>query len=1082
MHIKSIHLDGFKSYQKHTDILDFSPTFNAITGYNGSGKSNILDSICFIMGINKLDNIRAKSMHELISHGGTKAIVQVRFDNTDKRCSPFGMEHLDEIVVQRIITAQATGKGCATSYTLNGHAATNGKMQDFFRGVGLNVNNPHFLIMQGRITTVLNMKPEEILGMVEEAAGTKMYDQKKKDAEKTMFLKDAKLKEVDRIFQSSIDPRMVKFREDRKNMVEVTRLKKLKENFSRKYEAFQYFQTCEAVKKSAKEIEDAKKGIEDLGEKFNQLDLDLKNKEDEKKKMEESRDDQHEEAALSAAHLSKQSIMLQKETVKNQLVETINKLKKEGEQINKSLSKDREVLDAKRKEHEDSKAANSKDIQSQSDDEALVTKYRNDLESLTRGTIANDKGEHVSIESEIQSCKSTASQMSSGITAAKKRGERLHNQIKHLEGEKATLSARSKSDIGSADNYQKEVDEINKQLQLLGFNIDADTEKREHAAKLHESITKLKDMDTRLLNSYKDGRYALNYQRPPLHIDKFDEKRDVFGYVAHLIKMKPGCEQFAVAADIALGGVLGNVVVSTQDIARILIDGKAFTSRKTMIPVSENARNASSYNTLPDVKLRRAKEIAEKYNDTVTKMIDLIEYPDFISNTILNAVGQILVVDSLDVAREIAYDEVAKTRMITRRGDDVRTNGIMTGGYNDPGNKPALIALEPMYARRPQIEAQQRELDALNRELQLTEASSQKCRDLNNQLATAMRKLAQVKTNINNSEFGIVVRDLKVHSEEYEKNQAEIEATVKTLKDVEDKIKTLESMKNKDKNSQEKRKKELTALLQKAEQTVAQNKNRGEKARREVMLLQATVEEMEKTIKKDEGIWEQKKKECDELEEKLPNAIAALKDAELEQKAAQAKLNDLKNNQRQISTRLGKIAKECDALIREKAKTKSKREEKEKELTSLQQSEASNRKEARSKLKKFEWLSDEEAHFNKKGGLYDFEGYTVSKGKDEIKELTDKIETLERSCCIQNVSNLDTCEAKVLDIKNKRERITEDFNMLKKTIATLDKKKVDELIRAHESVNKDFGQIFNCLLPDAHASLVPPEEIGRAHV
>lgn len=92
---------------------------------------------------------------------------------------------------------------------------------------------------------------------------------------------------------------------------------------------------------------------------------------------------------------------------------------------------------------------------------------------------------------------------------------------------------------------------------------------------------------------------------------------------------------------------------------------------------------------------------------------------------------------------------------------------------------------------------------------------------------------------------------------------------------------------------------------------------------------------------------------------------------------------------------------------------KSKREEKEKELTSLQQSEASNRKEARSKLKKFEWLSDEEAHFNKKGGLYDFEGYTVSKGKDEIKELTDKIETLERSCCIQNVSNLDTCEAKV---------------------------------------------------------------------
>jgi|TARA_B100001142_G_scaffold311779_1_gene346494 chromosome segregation ATPase len=37
--------------------------------------------------------------------------------------------------------------------------------------VQLNVNNPHFLIMQGRITKVLNMKPPEILGMLEEAAG-----------------------------------------------------------------------------------------------------------------------------------------------------------------------------------------------------------------------------------------------------------------------------------------------------------------------------------------------------------------------------------------------------------------------------------------------------------------------------------------------------------------------------------------------------------------------------------------------------------------------------------------------------------------------------------------------------------------------------------------------------------------------------------------------------------------------------------------------------------------------------------------------------------------------------------------------
>ena len=41
-------------------------------------------------------------------------------------------------------------------------------MQNLFHSVQLNVNNPHFLIMQGRITKVLNMKPAEILSMLEE--------------------------------------------------------------------------------------------------------------------------------------------------------------------------------------------------------------------------------------------------------------------------------------------------------------------------------------------------------------------------------------------------------------------------------------------------------------------------------------------------------------------------------------------------------------------------------------------------------------------------------------------------------------------------------------------------------------------------------------------------------------------------------------------------------------------------------------------------------------------------------------------------------------------------------------------------
>lgn len=57
MHIKSMVLDGFKSYGKRIEINGFDKEFNAITGFNGSGKSNILDAICFVLGITNLGQV-----------------------------------------------------------------------------------------------------------------------------------------------------------------------------------------------------------------------------------------------------------------------------------------------------------------------------------------------------------------------------------------------------------------------------------------------------------------------------------------------------------------------------------------------------------------------------------------------------------------------------------------------------------------------------------------------------------------------------------------------------------------------------------------------------------------------------------------------------------------------------------------------------------------------------------------------------------------------------------------------------------------------------------------------------------------
>lgn len=87
---------------------------------------------------------------------------------------------------------------------INGHTAQLNQVQNLFHSVQLNVNNPHFLIMQGRITKVLNMKPPEILGMIEEAAGTRMFETKKQSALQTIEKKQEKVNEINRILNDGI--------------------------------------------------------------------------------------------------------------------------------------------------------------------------------------------------------------------------------------------------------------------------------------------------------------------------------------------------------------------------------------------------------------------------------------------------------------------------------------------------------------------------------------------------------------------------------------------------------------------------------------------------------------------------------------------------------------------------------------------------------------------------------------------------------------------------------------------------------------------------------------------------------------
>lgn len=212
---------------------------------NGSGKSNILDAICFVLGITNLSQVRAGNLSELVYKQGqagvNKASVTVVFNNQEESTSPVGYEQCSEVTVTRQVLL-----GGKSKYLINGRNAPAGQVQNLFHSVQLNVNNPHFLIMQGtnnsrffhtycvisvikisfirlsffftgRITKVLNMKPNEILGMVEEAAGTRMYETKRVAALKTIDKKQMKVDELNSVLTEEITPTLERLRGEKQS-------------------------------------------------------------------------------------------------------------------------------------------------------------------------------------------------------------------------------------------------------------------------------------------------------------------------------------------------------------------------------------------------------------------------------------------------------------------------------------------------------------------------------------------------------------------------------------------------------------------------------------------------------------------------------------------------------------------------------------------------------------------------------------------------------------------------------------------------------------------------------------------------
>ncbi|NXP17002.1 SMC2 protein, partial [Scytalopus superciliaris] len=1068
MYIKSIVLEGFKSYAQRTEICDFDPLFNAITGFNGSGKSNILDSICFVLGISNLSQVRASSLQDLVYKSGqagiTKAVVSIKFDNSDKSQSPLGFEHNDEIIITRQVVV-----GGRSKYLINGVNASNNRVQDLFCSVGLNVNNPHFLIMQGQITKVLNMKPPEILAMIEEAAGTRLYECKKKVVQKTIEKKEFKLQNIRTVLNEEINPTLVKLREERASYLEYQKLVRETEHLGRYCTAYQFFLAEKTKVSSADVLKEMRSNIEELQKSMAETEQKVKEFNENIAEMEKEKDKvvggtlRALEAALSENQRvntkARSALDLKKQNLKSEEIkhnELLTRMQKDSKAL---VSKEQEV----KKIEKQLKALQE---QSEKDADALAAAQKH-FSAVSAGLSRNNNGEEATLSGQMMICKN---EIGKAVTEAKQAQMKLNyaqKELKTKETEVKNMDEGYKKDQKAFEAVEKMKKTLETQMKELNY-----TEEKEEAlvAKkkaLTSDISRLRELYEGLMAKFPHLRFEYKYP------EKNWNPNHVKGPVVSLITVKDLSK--AKALEAVAGGKLYNIIVDTEVTGKKLLENGELKHRYTIIPLNKISARCVQADT---VKL--AQSLAGR--DNLHLALALVVYEPELQKAMEYVFGTTLICNNMDNAKKVTFDKRIMTRSVTIDGDVFDPQGTLHGGncwfhsYNNilcasSQAAPILSKLQEMKDVEVELKTKESELGTVEHELASLKKVAEKYRQLKQQWEMKSEEAELLQK--------------KLHQSAYHKQEEELLALKKTIAECEETLKKTEESKKKAEDNYkvlENKVKNAEAECVKERKNAEQELNAAkEKADASSKKIKDTQQEVEALVLE----LEELKQEQASCKQQIAAAEEAIKSYQEQVDAMAAEVTKTEESVEKSQKELAK-QKEVIALHDNAIKDKSaemvkykeqnnelqlKIKELEHDIIKCQQESSDAAAKMTKMLKEHEWIASERQFFGQPNTAYDFKSNNPKEAHQKLQKLQEHMETLGRNMNTRAMNLLSDTEERYNDLMRKKRIVENDKLKILAAIEELDQKKNEALDIAWKKVNEDFGSIFSTLLPGAKAML-----------
>ena len=730
MYLKSIEIHGFKSFANKI-VFQFHNGITGIVGPNGSGKSNVADAVRWVLGEQRIKQLRGASMQDVIFSGTELrkplgyAYVAITLDNSDHQLA---IDYNEVTVARRIY------RSGESEYLLNGTPCRLKDVNELFYDTGIGKEG-YSIIGQGQIDKILSGKPEERRELFDEAAGIVKFKRRKLAAQKKLEDEQQNLVRVNDILselekqigplekQSETAKIYLKKKEELKTLdvnmflLENQRLQEQLKDAQEKYDI------------ASEDLENTSKQYENIKEEYEKIEGQI--------------------TLLDETIEKNRSALTDTSMLRGKLEGEINVLK---EQIH-SARNNEEHLKQRREAVLNEIAAKNQDKEGILSDKGQIDEQVAEIEKKRDEAKAALTAVQSCIEelnNQIEGGKNAIIEALNARATIKSKLGRYDTMTEQVNIRKAELTSRilrMKSDEAQQEETLKalndEFEKINEEIRTLN---DAVESKEEKLTLLRETLA---DKDKKL----RDTQVSYHQEKSRLEalsnlteryegyggsvkkvMERKEQEKGIVGVVADIIKVD---KKYETAIETALGGNIQNIVTDDEETAKRMIGYLKQTKagRATFLPLTSI--------THPQ-EFKNPESLKEK---GVLGMADeLVHVDEKYRNVAKAMLGRIVVVDQVDNAVRIARKFDYGIRMVTLEGELLVPGGAISGGAFK-NNSNLLGRRREMEEMEASVKKYLKEVDTLLQEIEDTKAERNKLRlSLEEDKASLQKKFIEQNT------------------------------------------------------------------------------------------------------------------------------------------------------------------------------------------------------------------------------------------------------------------------------------------------------------------------------------------------